>query len=59
MYEVKLYMIVRVPDDEAKDKLKAVERAKEMLAEEIEDTKIKYVATILKSWFSSEVKKML
>ncbi len=57
MYEVKLYMIVRVPDDEAKNELKAVERAKEMIAEEIEDTKIKFISTIIKSWFSSEVKK--
>jgi len=57
MYEVKLYIIVRVPDDEAKNELKAVDRAKEMIAEDIDNLKIKEIREAVKSWFSSEVKK--
>jgi len=57
MYQVKLYIIVRVPDDEAKNELKAVDRAKELIAKDIENLKIKEIKEAVNSWFSSEVKK--
>lgn len=59
MYEVKLYIMVRVPDDEAENELKAVDRAKGMVAEDIENLKIKEITEAVNSWFSSEVKKTL
>ena len=59
MYQVKLYIIVRIPDDEAKNELKAVDRAKELVAQDIENLKIKEIREAVNSWFSSEVKKTL
>jgi len=58
MYQVKLYTIIRIRNDEAKNELGAVEKAKEILADEIEDTKLKEIKSFFKSWFSSEVKKI-
>ena len=59
MYQVKLYIIVRIPDDEAKNELKAVDRAKELVAQDIENLKIKEIKEAVNAWFSSEVKKTL
>ena len=59
MYQVKLYIIVRIPDDDAKNELKAVDRAKESVAKDIENLKIKEIREAVNAWFSSEVKKTL
>jgi len=59
MYQVKLFVIVRVPNDEAENELKAVDRAKEMIAQDIENLKINEIKEAVSSWFSSEVKKTL
>ena len=59
MYQVKLYTIIRIRNDETKNELDAVEKAKNILAEEIEDTKLKEIRSFFKSWFSSEVKKTI
>jgi len=57
MYEVKLYIMVKVHDDEARNELLAVDRAKKMIAEDIGNLKIKEIREAVNAWFSSEVKK--